>query len=159
MHIVVYVITSKLLWLYAVKKIIPRLLFTCIPNVSGTQHCVPLLCMHRTPFSHSSYVRASFSFQFKSPQITYGASDVVRAFDMIIWFLFQQLTYRQTAWNDVRCPTKCGKLRNAITYNVIWANQKSESFVYRCLRALVWRNSLSRICRSIERHFSLPSIY
>jgi len=30
-------------------------------------------------------------------------------------------------------PTKGGKLRNVITH-VIWANQKTESFVYRWLR-------------------------
>ena len=31
-------------------------------------------------------------------------------------------------------PTKGGKL-NFITYNIYWANQKTESFVYRWLRA------------------------
>ena len=45
--------------------------------------------------------------------------------------LCEQLTYRQTAWNDARCPTKCGNLLYAITY-VIWANQKTESFEYHC---------------------------
>ena len=28
-------------------------------------------------------------------------------------------------------PTKGGKLRNVITHNVVWANQKTEYFVYR----------------------------
>jgi len=31
--------------------------------------------------------------------------------------------------------TKCGKLRNVLKQNVIWANQKTESFVFRWLHA------------------------
>jgi len=42
---------------------------------------------------------------------------------------------------------KCRNLRYAITYNVIWANQKTESFEYDWLLALanfVWHNEISR---------------
>ena len=57
-----------------------------------------------------------------------------------------QLTYRQTARNDVWCPTKCGNLRYLITFKIIWANQKTELFEYYCLRAraMVWRYGLFR---------------
>ena len=42
-----------------------------------------------------------------------------------------------------------------VTPNVIWANQKAESFVYRWLSAhvLFYINVLSSICRSTGRHF------
>jgi len=33
-------------------------------------------------------------------------------------------------------PTKGGKLPDVITHNVIWDNQKNESFAYRWLRIL-----------------------
>ena len=33
-------------------------------------------------------------------------------------------------------PTKYGKLRNVISHNIVPADQKSESFVYRWLRAI-----------------------
>jgi len=36
----------------------------------------------------------------------------------------------RTLWNK-SLPQKCGKLRSVMTYNVIWANQKTESVVYR----------------------------
>jgi len=63
-----------------------------------------------------------------------------------------QLTYRQTAWNDVWCPTK---LRYAITYNVIWANQKNESFEYHWLHAHARFNvkSIPAILSGIGGHF------
>jgi len=68
--------------------------------------------------------------------------------------LCEQLTYRQTAWNDARCPTKCGNLLYAITY-VIWANQKTESFEYHCLRALAMfdETSFPAILLGIGRQF------
>ena len=47
-----------------------------------------------------------------------------------------QLMYRHNTWNDVWCPTKGGKLCYAIKFNIIWANQKTGSFLYHWLRAL-----------------------
>ena len=53
--------------------------------------------------------------------------------------------------------TKCGKLPYVMTYDVIWANQKTQSSVFRLLRAHamfdVLSNVLSRICLSIGRQF------
>ena len=51
--------------------------------------------------------------------------------------------------SDVR--QKGGTLCYAITYNVIWANQKTGSFVYHWLRALA--TSFSAILSGIGRHF------
>ena len=47
---------------------------------------------------------------------------------------------------------KCGKLRYAITYNVIWVNQKTEYFKYHWLRALAMFDltSLSPILSGIS---------
>jgi len=52
---------------------------------------------------------------------------------------------------------KCGNLRYAITYNVIWANYKTESFEYHWLRALAKfdMTSFPTILLSIGRHFKL----
>jgi len=46
--------------------------------------------------------------------------------------------YKQSACRTVQrelCSPNGGKLRNVKTHNVIWANQKTDSFVYRWLRA------------------------
>ena len=52
---------------------------------------------------------------------------------------------------------KHGNLRYAITYNVIWANQMTESFKYQWLRALAMFDVMSfpAILSGIERHFKL----
>jgi len=51
--------------------------------------------------------------------------------------------------------TKYWKVLNVVPHNVISANQKAESFVYRWLRAhaMLNENVLSRICRSIGSRF------
>ena len=50
---------------------------------------------------------------------------------------------------------KCGKLRYTMTYNVIWANQKTESFEYHWLRALAMFDvtSFPAILSGIGQHF------
>jgi len=48
------------------------------------------------------------------------------------------------------CLTKGRKLRYIITYNIIWANQKTKSLTRTCN---VWHTALSHICRSIVHHF------
>jgi len=62
-----------------------------------------------------------------------------------------QLTYRQTsnAWQ------KCGNLLYAITYNVIWANHKTESFEYHWLHTLAMFDvtSFAAIMLGIGPHF------
>ena len=52
-------------------------------------------------------------------------------------------------------PTKGGKLRNVITHDFIWVNQKTESSVYHWLRAQAMFDvtPLPRICRDIGCHF------
>jgi len=51
--------------------------------------------------------------------------------------------------------TKGGKLYNVITYNVIQANQKTESVVYRWLRVLIMFDitRFPAFCQSIGCHF------
>ena len=51
--------------------------------------------------------------------------------------------------------TKGGNFSNVITHNVIWANQKSEYFMYRWLHAHAMFNVMCfpRIGWSIRRHF------
>ena len=50
---------------------------------------------------------------------------------------------------------KCGNLRYTMTYNVIWANQKTESFEYHWLRALAMFDitSFPAILSGIGHHF------
>ena len=50
---------------------------------------------------------------------------------------------------------KRGNLRFAITYSVIWANQKTELFEYHWLRALAMFDAMSfpAILLGIGRHF------
>jgi len=50
---------------------------------------------------------------------------------------------------------KCGNLRYAITYNVIWANQRTESFERHWLRALAMFDvtRFSTILSGVGRRF------
>ena len=64
-----------------------------------------------------------------------------------------QLMYRQTAWNGI---TKCGNLSYAITYNLIRANQMTESFEYLSLvtrSCNVWHANFPAILSGIGRLF------
>jgi len=57
-------------------------------------------------------------------------------------------------------PTKCGKSHEIITYSIIEANQKAESFVFQWLGTQTYtilRNVLSCDCQSIGCHFK-PSV-
>jgi len=64
----------------------------------------------------------------------------------LYYYTSHELMYQQTAWNDVRFLTK--KTRNLhypITYNVIWANQKTDFFFVSLVTRTcnVWRKELS----------------
>jgi len=79
-----------------------------------------------------------------------------------------KLTFRQTSWNNARCITKYGNLRYAITYSVIWANQKSYFFSitgYAHLHCLTLR-AFPPFCRtsdvissSVDTLIVLTSVY
>jgi len=60
-------------------------------------------------------------------------------------------------WRPMPDKKPRGNWRYAITYNVIWENQKTESFEYHWLRALAMFDvtSFPAILSGIERHFKL----
>ena len=102
-----------------------------------------------------------FSFQRGKIRYLFGVYDTVLKHMLLVvcrsWLCVSpwQLTYRHTLWNDVWCSDKWWEIK--YRHNVQCHLGQSENWIF-CVPLVtptwnVWRNVLSRICRSIRRHF------
>jgi len=118
------------------------------------QHCfIDIQNAYRVFFGEALLLNSRFQDKLKVCRcpLTYGFCILPH----LVARLVNQLTYRQTCWNDVQCPTKTQEF--TLHHYVQCRLGQSEDWIFWVSLVMgtcnVWRNKLPAVLSGIGRHF------